>query len=88
MYKIPPVKCIDTYAAAYVAAGMSIVHDIVILVMPIPILWNLHLPWQKKLNLSVMFSLGLFVILCSLLRLPSLKKLKSSVDPSCESLLC
>lgn len=85
MYKVPPVKCIDTFAAVYVAAGLSIIHDVIILAMPIPILWSLNLAWQKKVNLSVMFSVGSFVILCSLLRLPSLRKLKGSTDPSCES---
>jgi hypothetical protein len=87
MYKVPPVKCIDTFAAVYVAAALSIIHDVVILVMPIPLLWKLNLAWQKKANLSIMFSVGSFVILCSLLRLPSLRKLKASTDPSCESQL-
>lgn len=88
MYKVPPVKCINTFAVAYVAAAMSIIHDVIILVMPIPLLWKLNLAWQKKVNLSVMFSVGSFVILCSLLRLPSLRKLNVSSDPSCKFMSC
>ena len=86
MYKVAPVKCIRTFTAVYVAAGMSISHDLIILILPIPILWKLNLPWQKKYNLLVMFSVGSFVIMCSLLRLPSLMKMKDSSDPSCELL--
>jgi hypothetical protein len=81
MYKVAPVKCTNEFDATYIAAGVNIFQDIVILLMPIPILWDLNLAWQKKLNLLVMFSVGSFVILCSLLRLHSLKKLKSSTRP-------
>jgi hypothetical protein len=84
MYKEAPVKCINAYAVVYIAAGMSIFHDVVILSMPLPILWDLNLPMQKKVNLLVMFSVGSFVIICSILRLPSLLKLKNSSDPACE----
>lgn len=83
MYQVAPVKCIDSFVAIYMAAGLSIFHDIVILVMPIPILWSLNLGWQKKLNLLIMFSVGSFVIICSLLRLPTLKKMVQTSDPSC-----
>ncbi|KAH8667988.1 hypothetical protein BGZ60DRAFT_41417 [Tricladium varicosporioides] len=82
MYKVPPVKCINTFAAIYVAAALSIFHDLAILCFPIPILWSLNLAWQKKANLLVMFSVGSFVIICSLLRLPSLMKMGGSSDPS------
>lgn len=63
---------------------MSIFHDVIILLMPIPILARLNLPWHKKLNVLVMFLVGSFVIICSILRLPTLMKLKGSTDPSCE----
>lgn len=86
MYKVPPVKCIDTFTVVFIAAAFSIVHDMMILGMPIPLLWKLNLAWQKKANVSVMFSVGSFVILFSLLRLPSLKKLNTSSDPSCKFL--
>jgi hypothetical protein len=85
MYEVPPYKCINQYAVVLFAAGMSIFHDLVILVMPIPTLWKLNMQWQKKANLVVMFSGGSFVIVCSLRRLPSLLQLKDSSDPSCKN---
>ena len=85
MYKVAPVKCINSFVAIYVAAALSIFHDVVILLMPIPILWSLNLNWQKKIHLLLMFSVGSFVIVCSLCRLPTLMKMKDSMDPSCKS---
>ncbi|PVH81667.1 hypothetical protein DL98DRAFT_416320, partial [Cadophora sp. DSE1049] len=82
MYKTPPVQCINVFAAVYIAAGMSITHDIMILCMPIPTLWSLNLGLRKKLNLMVMFGVGSFVIVASVIRLPSLMKMGASSDPS------
>ncbi|CZT46354.1 uncharacterized protein RSE6_06767 [Rhynchosporium secalis] len=82
MYKVPPVKCINVFAAVYAAAGMSITHDVIILVMPIPTLLGLNLGIKKKANLMVMFGVGSFVIVASVIRLPSLMKMGTSSDPS------
>lgn len=84
MYKNPPVKCLDQFTILNVAAGLSIFHNVAILMVPIPTLWSLNLPWQRKLNLLVMFSVGSVVIVCSCLRLPSLNMLKESNDVSCK----
>ncbi|KAK0099771.1 hypothetical protein ONS96_008267 [Cadophora gregata f. sp. sojae] len=61
---------------------MSITHDIMILCMPIPTLWGLKLEMRKKANLMVMFGVGSFVIVASVIRLPSLMKMGTSSDPS------
>lgn len=82
MYKTNPVKCINQFAALNVAAGLGIFHNVAILALPLPTLWGLNLPWQRKLNLLVMFSVGSFVVFCSCLRLPSLAKLRASKDIS------
>lgn len=84
MYKVPPIKCINVFAAVYVAAGMSIMHDIMILSMPIPTLMGLNLGMRKKANLMVMFGVGSFVVVASVVRLPSLMKMGNSSDPSCK----
>lgn len=84
MYKSPPVKCINVFAAVYSAAGFSVTHDVIILLMPLPTLWGLNLALGKKLNLLVMFGVGSFVVVASVIRLPSLMKMGSSSDPSCK----
>lgn len=86
MYKVPPIKCLDKFAAVLIAAGMSMLHDALIILTPLPVLWGLKLNWQKKVSLSLMFSVGFFVVACSIIRFPSLLALKYSADPSCTSL--
>jgi hypothetical protein len=84
MYRTPPVKCINTYQVVQVAAALGIFHDLVIMVMPLPTLWGLNLPIKKKLNLLAMFMIGIVVIICSCLRIPSLIEPSSSTDYSCK----
>lgn len=84
MYADPPVKCIDTSTAVFVLAALGILHDLLILALPIPYLWKLRMEWAKKLNILLMFSLGWFATACSLLRLPALIALQGSSDPSCK----
>ncbi|KAG9231786.1 hypothetical protein BJ875DRAFT_105796 [Amylocarpus encephaloides] len=82
MYKSPPVKCINVYAAILASAGSSLALDILILVFPIPILWKLKLAWNKKIQLLLIFSVGIFVVICACARIPTLKLMKASRDPS------
>jgi hypothetical protein len=84
MYKNPPIKCLNQFAVFADAAILGIFHDLVIIIAPIPTLWQLNLATIKKLNLLVMFSLGVFVIICSTIRLPTLLVLHKSSDPSCK----
>ncbi|KAH7342645.1 hypothetical protein BKA65DRAFT_586621 [Rhexocercosporidium sp. MPI-PUGE-AT-0058] len=83
MYKVYPVKCINGYAALEAAAVFSILQSIMILVIPIPTVWRLNLPWKKKANLVIMFSVGSIALICSFMRLPSLIRLHHSNDLSC-----
>lgn len=83
MYKVHPVKCINGYATLEAAAVFSILHSVMILVIPIPTVWKLNLVWKKKANLLIMFSVGFIALICSFLRLPSLVRLDHSSDLSC-----
>ncbi|KAH6724285.1 hypothetical protein BKA61DRAFT_664988 [Leptodontidium sp. MPI-SDFR-AT-0119] len=82
MYKVHPVKCINGYATLEAAAVFSILHSVMILVIPIPTVWKLNLVWKKKANLLIMFSVGFIALICSFLRLPSLVRLDHSSDLS------
>jgi hypothetical protein len=51
--------CSPNMLIAYiVAASTNLVIDIVVVVLPMPMLWSLSLPWSKKLAVISMFSLG------------------------------
>ena len=53
-----PHHCFDqvTY---YIAQGcLNFVSDVFVVLMPIPVLWNLHLPTPRRVGLVVVFLLG------------------------------
>lgn len=53
-----PGKCNDIHLQAWIAAGINIVLDIVVIVLPIKSLWNLQASLPKKITAISMFSLG------------------------------
>lgn len=54
--------CVDITALTIATAGISVFQDLVILVMPIPQLLFLNMSMKKKLNLLIMFSLGVLFV--------------------------
>ncbi|KAF1924862.1 uncharacterized protein M421DRAFT_424493 [Didymella exigua CBS 183.55] len=65
-------KCINNNALAFTHAAHSILTDFVTLSLPITQIWNLHLGLKKKIGVLLMFSVGAFVTVVSMLRLRSL----------------
>jgi hypothetical protein len=53
-----PGKCIDSQAFVYVAAGLNILEDLIIMFLPIMELKSLKLDLKKKFALAFMFALG------------------------------
>ncbi|WZH50042.1 Integral membrane protein [Fusarium acuminatum] len=53
----------------YVNGVMHIVLDFAIIIMPLPIVWNLNLPRSQKWLLSGIFGLGIFTVAISIFRL-------------------
>lgn len=41
------------------AAAINMVLDVVIVLLPLPIVWRLQMPTQRKLGITVTFALGL-----------------------------
>ena len=49
--------------AAYIAVhSINTVIDISLAVLPMPVLWRLQMPTRRKVELSVMFSLGTLLV--------------------------
>lgn len=48
---------------------MTIVFDVVIFFLPIPVLWTVQINRRRKAALSGVFLLGLFTTVCSILRM-------------------
>ncbi|KGO78324.1 hypothetical protein PITC_059370 [Penicillium italicum] len=61
--------CFDAQKFIIVNQAFNVVMDFVILVLPIPMIWNLHRAWQDKLALNGVFALGVFVCFSSIYRI-------------------
>jgi hypothetical protein len=51
-----------------VISATNILTDALILVTPVPMLWNLEVSWRRKLGLSLLLFPGIFVIAAALIR--------------------
>ncbi|KAF2708377.1 hypothetical protein K504DRAFT_381978, partial [Pleomassaria siparia CBS 279.74] len=79
---IPGGKCLNEFTIWITNGGVNIGQDIVILILPISVLRSLNLQKGQKRALMVMFALGGFVCLVSIIRLSSLLRISNSTDPT------
>ncbi|KAF2750589.1 hypothetical protein M011DRAFT_516936 [Sporormia fimetaria CBS 119925] len=75
-------KCVNTNAMSWAHAAISISLDLWMLAIPLAQLVRLRLPWKKKLGVALMFCVGTFVTIVSILRLQSLVYFANSVNPT------
>ena len=75
-------KCLNINALTFAAGGMSIVQDVVILALPIPVLVNLQAPRRAKAGILFMFSLGILICITSCIRLRYLVIFAKSTNPT------
>ncbi|KAL6705438.1 hypothetical protein ACN47E_006703 [Coniothyrium glycines] len=77
-------KCLKINAVAAANAAISIVLDFWILGVPLWQLWGLKLHWKKKVGVALMFCVGTFVTVVSILRLQALVHFAASSNASWE----
>jgi hypothetical protein len=51
-------RCNDVNAQGWAAASINIALDVIILVLPLRLISKLNLHWKKKLQISIMLSVG------------------------------
>ncbi|KAL6716937.1 hypothetical protein ACLMJK_004849 [Lecanora helva] len=51
--------CLDTVAAFYSISAINLGLDLVVVVLPMPILWTLQMPVSKKVAISLIFGMGI-----------------------------
>ncbi|CEJ57789.1 hypothetical protein PMG11_06469 [Penicillium brasilianum] len=73
-------KCIDTIPFYFALAGTSIGLDLVIIALPLPVLWRLQLRLKQKIILAGLFALGFFVTIIQIIRIFTVKDLKTYTD--------
>ncbi|KAF2197508.1 hypothetical protein GQ43DRAFT_402891 [Delitschia confertaspora ATCC 74209] len=74
--------CIDQFAMWFTNAGINILTDLVIIILPMPVIRRLNLAKKQKGALIGIFAVGGFVCIVSILRLQSLISISNSWDPT------
>ncbi|KAI0834645.1 hypothetical protein F5Y06DRAFT_300499 [Hypoxylon sp. FL0890] len=77
-----PGTCINRPAFFFANAGLNIFQDLVIYLLPSPILWNVHLPARQRIALIGIFVVGGFVCVTGIMRIPTLSVAVASEDPT------
>lgn len=75
-------KCLDVNLMTIVVAANLIGQDVVILLLPLPLLVQLNMTWRKKVSIILMFSLGIFVVITSAIRLEYLVVMARTTNPT------
>ncbi|KAH8752324.1 integral membrane protein [Hyaloscypha sp. PMI_1271] len=74
--------CININKLAYANSAMSIIQDLLIVALPLPVLVKLNMGKKKKIGVGFMFTVGSFGCVVSMIRLKSLLSFGNSLDPS------
>ncbi|ATZ45769.1 Btp1 [Botrytis cinerea B05.10] len=61
-------SCFDNIKTSYAVGGINIFTDIVILIMPLPLIYRLQLKLAQKLGLIAIFGTGILVVVCTIAR--------------------
>ncbi|PGH12853.1 hypothetical protein AJ80_06562 [Polytolypa hystricis UAMH7299] len=80
----PTARCVNEFALFYANAGLNIVSDFALLILPIPFVLKLQVSKRRKITLIMVLSLGFLTCLVSILRLHSLYIFHQSPDPTWE----
>ncbi|KAM0250028.1 hypothetical protein ACHAQJ_008797 [Trichoderma viride] len=78
--KALPGTCIDLAKFWYANAGFSIATDVIILLLPMPLVYQLEVPRAQKVALMAVFAIGIFVVITSCLRVTTLDIFATSPD--------
>ncbi|KAF3932469.1 hypothetical protein ABW19_dt0204392 [Dactylella cylindrospora] len=78
----PTAKCIPREALWFANAGLNIFTDFSIALLPLPVIFKLKMPKRQKIPLMMIFALGFFICVVSILRLRFLIILSRSMDPT------
>ncbi|MCJ1259014.1 hypothetical protein MMC24_006848, partial [Lignoscripta atroalba] len=65
-----PGHCInDNHGIQVYSGSLNVLSDFSILVLPLPLIWRLQMPFLRKLRVTAVFSVGLFACITSVVRL-------------------
>jgi hypothetical protein len=85
--KLEPYTEIPATRLWVALSAVYTVTDVFILVMPMPLVWKLHMPIQKRIRLCCLFGLGGVACIAIAVRTIYIHRVYSSFDPTCKSLI-
>lgn len=77
-------RCNNINAQGWTSAAFNVILDIIVLSLPMPMLWKMQLNKRKKFLVMMMFSIGFFVTIVSILRLQVLIEFGDATNLTCE----
>ncbi|KIX04390.1 uncharacterized protein Z518_05258 [Rhinocladiella mackenziei CBS 650.93] len=75
-------RCFNFNHFAWAHAIINIVFDLWVILLPVPMLFRLHMGRRRKIHLFLMFSVGLFITVVSIVRLSSLVRFATTTNPT------
>ncbi|KAH7394773.1 hypothetical protein BKA66DRAFT_409999 [Pyrenochaeta sp. MPI-SDFR-AT-0127] len=75
-------KCMDIQGLAYATSASAIVQDIMLLILPLVFIRNLQMKRYRKIAVGLMFTIGTFGCIATIIRLQTLLPFKISIDPT------
>ncbi|KAI1202191.1 hypothetical protein F5X97DRAFT_288210 [Nemania serpens] len=67
-YPDTPGHCGDEIKYYLAISSLDFAIDIIIIILPMPVLWTLHLPNTRKIGLTLVFSVGLTIVIITAVR--------------------
>lgn len=71
-------RCVNPNLLLLVPGGINCVLDVLIVLIPLPLLWRLRTTRNQKITLTSIFIVGGFVCVCSIIRLVVLSRLQDA----------
>ncbi|RMZ75319.1 hypothetical protein DV737_g5348, partial [Chaetothyriales sp. CBS 132003] len=75
-----PGKCLSNTPIVCTMTGVTVFCDLIIFFTPIPILLKARISQRKKISLSLVFALGVFTTICSIMRMIQIETLNHTGD--------
>ncbi|KUI53608.1 hypothetical protein VP1G_00986 [Cytospora mali] len=75
-------SCRDVTAVAFVNSGFAVSQDLVIILLPVYMLWNLNMNWKRKIFIGIMFAIGGLGLIATIIRLRTLFTFGDLSDPT------
>ncbi|RMZ84072.1 hypothetical protein DV737_g1397, partial [Chaetothyriales sp. CBS 132003] len=73
---------VNVPALYYTATAGDIISDLLVILLPAYVIWQVQISLKKRLAIISVFSIRMSVIMCSIIRIPTLTRYVSSTDRS------